>query len=139
MSCVHTNYRLLSSLQRKQYKENGFDDNQKQRYACKDCTRRFIGNHHLTYKGCHSQADELIWEMTARGNGICDICSITGYSKDKVQAALQRSEHEIEPTQKHYDVLQVDEFHTFVGHKKQSLAHLCLSPENRSNGCLCLG
>ncbi|AUX62217.1 hypothetical protein JF634_02030 [Simonsiella muelleri] len=23
-------------------KKNGFDDNQKQRYACKDCTRRFI-------------------------------------------------------------------------------------------------
>ena len=102
-------------------KKNGFDDNQKQRYACKDCTRRFIGDHHLTYKGCHSQSDELIWKMTARGNGIRDICSMTGYSKDKVQAALQRSEHEIEPTQKHYDVLQVDEFHTFVGHKKNKV------------------
>ena len=102
-------------------KKNGRNDNQKQRYACKDCTRRFIGDHHLTYKGCHSQSDELIWEMTARGNGIRDICSITGYSKDKVQAALQRSEHEIEPTQKHYDVLQVDEFHTFVGHKKNKV------------------
>ena len=45
-------------------KKNGFDDNQKQRYACKDCTRRFIGDHHLTYKDCHSQSDELIWKMT---------------------------------------------------------------------------
>ena len=45
-------------------KKNGFDDNQKQRYACKDCTRRFIGDHRLTYKGCHSQSDELIWKMT---------------------------------------------------------------------------
>ena len=59
--------------------------------------------------------------MTARGNGIRDICSITGDSKDKVQAALHRSEHEIQPTQKHYDVLQVDEFHTFVGHKKNKV------------------
>ena len=101
-------------------KKNGFDDNQKQRYACKDCTRRFIGDHHLTYKGCHSQSDELIWEMTARGNGIRDICSITGYSKDKVQAALQRSKHEIKPTQKHYDVLQFNEFH-IVGHKKNKV------------------
>ena len=33
----------------------------------------------------------------------------------------QRSEHEIKPTQKHYDVLQVDEFHTFVGHKKNKV------------------
>ncbi|WP_425319629.1 IS1/IS1595 family N-terminal zinc-binding domain-containing protein [Simonsiella muelleri] len=32
----------------KGYKKNGSDDNQKQRYACKDCTRRFIGDHHLT-------------------------------------------------------------------------------------------
>ena len=32
----------------------------------------------------------------------------------------------------------MDEFHTFVGYKKQSLAHLCLSSENRSNGCLCI-
>ena len=59
--------------------------------------------------------------MTARGNGVRDICSITGYSKDKVQVALHRSEHEIKPTQKHYDVLQVDEFHTFVGHKKNKV------------------
>ena len=59
--------------------------------------------------------------MTARGNGIRDICSITGYSKDKIQAALQCSEYEIQPTQKHYDVLQVDEFHTFVGHKKNNM------------------
>ena len=59
--------------------------------------------------------------MTARGNSIRDICSITGYSKDKVQAALHRSEHEIEPTQKHYDVLQMDKFHTFVGHKKNNM------------------
>ena len=81
MTCAYTNYRLLSSLQKTQYKENGFDDNQKQRYACKDCTKRFISDHHLTYKGCHSQSDELIWKMTARGNGIRDICSITGYSK----------------------------------------------------------
>ena len=39
-------------------------------------------------------------------------------SKDKVQAALQHSEHKIKPIQKHYDVLRVDEFHTFIGHKK---------------------
>ena len=59
--------------------------------------------------------------MTVRGCGIRDIAAITGYSKDKVQAALQRSEHEIKPTQKHYDVLQVDEFHTFIGHKKNKV------------------
>ena len=41
--------------------------------------------------------------------------------KHRFQAALQRSEHEIKPTQKHYDVLQVNEFHTFVGYKKNKV------------------
>ena len=66
--------------------------------------------------------------MTARRCGIRDICAITGYSRDKVQAALKRSPHQITPKQKHYDTLQVDEFHTFVGHivkrnKKYSTEH----------------
>lgn len=44
-----------------------------------------------------------------------------GYSKDKIQAALQCSEYGNQPTQKHYDVLQMDKFHTFVGHKKNNM------------------
>ncbi|WP_413462615.1 transposase, partial [Kingella kingae] len=58
------------------------------KYFCKDCCRNFIGDHNLTYKGCHSKADEQVWRMTVRGCGIRDIAAITGYSKDKVQAAL---------------------------------------------------
>ena len=59
--------------------------------------------------------------MTARRCGIRDICAITGYSRDKVQAALKRSPHQIIPKQKHYDILQVDEFYTFVGHKQNKV------------------
>ena len=59
--------------------------------------------------------------MSAYGNGIRAICSITAYSRDKVQAALKRSHHQITPKQKHYDTLQVDEFHTFVGNKKNKI------------------
>ena len=59
--------------------------------------------------------------MTAQRCGIRDICAITGYSRDKVQAALKRSPHQIIPKQKHYDILQVDEFHTFVGHKQNKV------------------
>ena len=43
--------------------------------------------------------------MTAQRCGIRDICAITGYSRDKVQAALKRSPHQIIPKQKHYDIL----------------------------------
>ena len=62
-------------------------------------------NYTSTNKGCHSQSDQTIWTMTARRCGIRDICAITGYSRDKVQAALKRSPHQIIPKQKHYDIL----------------------------------
>ena len=63
----------------------------------------------------------MIWRMNAYGNGVRAICAITGFSRDKVQAALKRSHHQITPKQKHYDTLQVDELHTFVGSKKNKV------------------
>ncbi|MDO5356879.1 MAG: hypothetical protein Q4E77_05225 [Conchiformibius sp.] len=99
-------------------KKNGFNGNRKQKYYCKICKRCFIGNHALNNKDCHSQSDSLIWRMSAYGNGIRAICAITAYSRDKVQAALKRSHHQITPKQKHYGTLQVDEFHIFVGRGK---------------------
>ena len=94
--------------------------------------------------------------MTARCCGIRDICSITGYSRGKVQAALKRSTHQINPQRTHYShppkvsdkarcrrqyavvrrdnatqyeafggwlyqTLQVDEFWTFVGKKRNKV------------------
>ncbi|MDK4708044.1 IS1 family transposase [Kingella negevensis] len=102
-------------------KKNGYSGNRKQKYFCKDCCRNFIGDHNLTYKGCHSKADEQIWRMTVRGCGIRDIAAITGYSKDKVQAALKRHEFEPFPKQKHYPTLEIDEFWTFVGNKSNKV------------------
>ncbi|MDO5357406.1 MAG: IS1 family transposase, partial [Conchiformibius sp.] len=101
-------------------KKNGFNGNRKQKYDCKICKRCFIGDHALNNKGCHSQSDSMIWRMSAYGNGIRAICSITAYSRDKVQAALS-SHHQITPKQKHYDTLQIDEFHTFFGNKKNKV------------------
>ena len=59
--------------------------------------------------------------MTARCCGIRDICSITGYSRGKVQAALKRSTHQISPERTYYQTLQVDEFWTFVGQKRNKV------------------
>ena len=55
--------------------------------------------------------------MTARCCGIRDICAITGYSRGKVLAALS-STHQTCPERTHYQTLQVDEFWTFVGKKR---------------------
>lgn len=59
--------------------------------------------------------------MTTNGCGIRAIARIMAYSRAKIQAALKRSKHQIVPKQKHYDTLQIDEFHTFVGHKKNKV------------------
>ena len=98
-------------------RKNGTKSYGKQNYLCKDCHRQFVGDHNLTYRGCHSQADKNIWKMTVRRCGIRDICAITGYSRDKIQAALKRNQHQIIPKQKHYSTLEIDEFHTFIGKK----------------------
>ena len=84
---------------------------------------QFVGGHNLDYQGCHSRANERIWQMTARCCGIRDICHITGYSCGKVQAALKRSVHQISPKRTHYQTLQSDEFWTSVGKKRNSEWH----------------
>ncbi|SSY80513.1 IS1 transposase [Alysiella crassa] len=63
----------------------------------------------------------MIWRMIVNGCSIRAISRIMAYSRAKIQAALKRSEHQITPKQKHYDTLQIDEFHTFVGHKKNKV------------------
>ena len=71
--------------------------------------------------GCHSRADQTIQLMLARCCGIRDIAAITGYSKDKVQGALKRFNRDLQPGKSHYDRLEVDEFWTFVGNKKNKV------------------
>jgi IS1 family transposase len=59
--------------------------------------------------------------MLVRGVGIRDISEIEGVSINKVLAVLLRSNHKIKPKQQHYDSLEVDEFWTYVGNKKNKL------------------
>ena len=63
--------------------------------------------------------------MNAYGNSVRAICAVTAYSRDKVQAALKCSRHQIIPKQKYYNTLQVDGFHTFVGNRKNKVWLIC--------------
>ena len=56
--------------------------------------------------------------MAARRCGIRDICAITGYSKGKVQRTIARSNYIHTPQKQHQSELEIDEFHTFIGNKK---------------------
>ena len=102
-------------------KKNGKKSCKKQNFLCKDCGRQFIGNHALTYKGCHSALSRKILIMLVRGVGIRDIAAIEQVSVKKVLSVLVNSKQTITPKQHHYDKLEVDEFWTYVGNKKNKI------------------
>ena len=56
--------------------------------------------------------------MLVRGIGIIDIAIIEKISIKKVLSTLVNSNHILKPKQSHYDSLEVDEFWTYVGNKK---------------------
>ena len=102
-------------------KKNGKKTSKKQNYFCKDCGGQFIGNHALSYKGCHSDLIRKILLMLVRGVGIRDIAEIESISIRKVLSVLVKSTHSIKPKQSHYDALEVDEFWTYVREKKNKV------------------
>ena len=109
------------NCQSSKIKRNGKKSSQKQNYFCKDCGRQFIGNHALSYKGCHSELTQRILKMLVRGIGIRDVSEIENISIKKVLSVLVKSDHQITPGQSHYDSLEVDEFWTYVGKKKNKV------------------
>lgn len=99
-------------------KKNGTKKNGKQNYSCNSCGRQFVGDHNLTYKGCCSELTNKILLMLVRGIGIRDISEIENISIGKVLSVLVKSNKNIIPKHSCYDELEVDEFWTYVGKKK---------------------
>jgi IS1 family transposase/transposase-like protein len=99
--------------------KKSYDD--KQNYLCKDCNRQFIGDHALTYKGCHSLIIKAVLQMFVLGASVRDISTFATISIRKVLSILINSNRVIIPKQSHYDFLEVDEFWTYVGNKKNKV------------------
>src|SRR5699024_1170837 len=93
----------------------------KQNYQCKDCKRQFIGDHALTYNGCHSRIEDKIRLMTVRGCGIRDIAIIASVSIGKVLSTIGDTDSKITPKKRYYERLEVDEFWTYVYRKKRKV------------------
>jgi len=93
----------------------------KQNYQCKDCKRQFIGDHALTYQGCHSQIEDKIRLMTVHGCGVRDIAVIASVSIGKVLSTIGSSVYKIAPKKSYYERLEVDEFWTYVYRKKRKV------------------
>lgn len=63
----------------------------KQNYQCKNCKRQFIGDHALSYRGCHSGITNKILHLMVRGGGVRDIAETERISIDKVLRTLSKS------------------------------------------------
>lgn len=87
--CENRNRTSLSSVQSTSIKKNGIKRDAKQNYNCKECGRQFVGDHNLTYLGCHSKVKKLILLMLVRCCGIRDISKITGFSIGKILKILR--------------------------------------------------
>ena len=99
-------------------KKNGTKVDGKQNYQCKICRRQFIGDHALSYQGCHSGIKTKILHLMVRGSGVRDIAEIERLSIGKVLQTLSQSKYQLRAQQSHYETLEVDEFWTFVGNKQ---------------------
>ena len=99
-------------------KKNGIKLYGKQNYQCKICKRQFIGDHALSYQGCHSGIKSKILHLMVRGSGVRDIAKVERVSIGKVLRTLSQSNYQLQARQTHYETIEVDEFWTFVGNKQ---------------------
>ncbi len=85
---------------------------EKQNYLCKDCQRQFIGDHNLSYSGCHRPATrsglaQRLRRMFVRGMGIRDIAEVEQISLGKVLHWLSKLKLVPQPKCSYYDELEV--------------------------------
>jgi len=89
-----------------------------QNYKCNACGRQFITDYDKVNKGCKQGIEKKILKMLVRGCGVRDIADIEGISTYKILSVIEQTEVTIIPKQRHYKQLEVDEFWTYVGKKK---------------------
>ncbi|HXG64000.1 MAG TPA: IS1 family transposase [Blastocatellia bacterium] len=100
-------------------KKHGTTAQQKQRYRCKDCGRQFITAY--TYRADQPQVRQLVVPMTMNGSGVRDISRVLRISTNTVLALIREAaQARTEPVApKTLNDLEMDEFWSFVGKKKQ--------------------
>ena len=99
--------------------KNGKTKQRKQRYLCKDCRRQFIRNY--TYLGCDPAVRALIVPLTMNGSGVRDIARVLLVSLNTILKTLRQASIEVRDPEVPSRVLdlEIDEFWSFVGAKKQ--------------------
>jgi hypothetical protein len=75
----------------------------------------------MSYRGCLPEIVSLIKIMLVRGIGIRDISVVLRISMANVLNVLKSAKYKIKPTFSHYDCLEIKEFWTYVGKKKNKI------------------
>jgi transposase-like protein len=113
LSCPHCHSQNIT--------RNGKKSKSKQNFIGKDCGRPFISDLERTYNGTYSWVKNLIKIMLVRGIGIRDISVVLCVSITTVLKVLKSGKYKIQPKQRHYDHLGIDEFWTYVGKKQNKV------------------
>jgi IS1 family transposase/transposase-like protein len=113
-------------------KKNGKKYNGKQNYQCKICGHQFIYGGDYSQTGRKAGMAELILNLIVECTGIRNIRRILGVSFAKIYAVLLNFTCDMSPKQSYYDILEIDEFWTYV--KKKTNKKWLICAYHRSSG-----
>ncbi|PSR57267.1 IS1 transposase [Adhaeribacter arboris] len=99
--------------------KNGKKKNGSQNLLCRNCQKQFQPIYR--YRGADPTTKRLIRRLLERNNGVRDIEKLLEVSRKCVLSNLCRQGNalKIQPTQKHYRSVQIDEVWSFVGKRKK--------------------
>lgn len=97
---------------------NGKKRNGKQNYYCKDCRKQFLSPDAYQQAGRRKDVLRRAGRAFVNGVSIRGMRSIFGLSYHAIYKILLGFRYDHRPKRKFYDRLEVDEFWTFVGRKK---------------------
>lgn len=100
-------------------KKNGRKANGNQNYRCQNCFKQFQDNYR--YRGADPRIKQQMVSMTLHASGIRDISQVLKLYPNSVVDSLRRHGRKIqEPDfQGYYEEVEVDEFWSFVDHRKR--------------------
>jgi IS1 family transposase/transposase-like protein len=109
ISCPHCHSKSI--------KRNGKKRNGKQNYICKECRHQFLGQQDYSQNGRKKDVLRAAARALTRGSGIRDIRAVFQVSFAVIYKIIKSLKYDYTPKKKHYSVLEIDEFWTYVAKK----------------------
>jgi transposase-like protein len=101
--------------------KNGKKRGGSQNYRRKNCGRRFVSGFQKICRGSLPTINQSIGYMPVIGNGVVKTREAPVISVNKVLKVVSTSKYRIETGMERCDRLEIDEFYTYFGNKKNKL------------------